>query len=154
METRKMTHEEFKNYRKESIGEYAAEHVRAGDWEEDGSLEKADKEFLSLLPEGIDTPGHHLYSICKDLQVIGMFWLAVREAGKGWVYDVKIREEHRGKGYGEKTMNEIEYLGKELGLQSIRLHVFGHNHIARELYKKIGYNETNVFMEKQLTEHM
>ena len=32
----------------------------------------------------------------------------------------------------------------------IQLHVFGHNSGARALYRKLGYEETNVIMTKRL----
>lgn len=47
-------------------------------------------------------------------------------------------------------MKEIEIIGEEIGLKSIRLHVFGHNKIARRLYEKLGYIETNIKMKKVL----
>jgi len=47
-------------------------------------------------------------------------------------------------------MKEIEIFAKSIGLKSIGLHVFGHNKLARDLYKKLGYVETNINMKKIL----
>ncbi|SDJ14133.1 GNAT family N-acetyltransferase [Salimicrobium halophilum] len=152
MDVREMTVEEFEAYRTRAVAEYAEEHVKAGDWEGEGAPEKADEEFRSLLPNGVHTENHHLFSISEGETVIGMFWLAVVDKEKGWIYDIKLDESARGKGYGKETMSEIDRLGKDLGLRTIRLHVFGHNHIARQLYEKTGYRETNVIMEKELSD--
>jgi len=47
-------------------------------------------------------------------------------------------------------MKEIEKVGQELGMKKIGLHVFGHNKVARGLYDKLGYQTTNVLMEKEI----
>ncbi len=45
-----MTPPEFDAFLERSVPEYAAEHVRAGNWTESESLEKSRKEFEHLLP--------------------------------------------------------------------------------------------------------
>ena len=47
-------------------------------------------------------------------------------------------------------MTALEETVRALGLDEIRLHVFGHNGAARALYRKLGFVETNVMMAKQL----
>lgn len=47
-------------------------------------------------------------------------------------------------------MKQAEIIAKEVGLKMIGLHVFGHNKVARGLYEKSGYTETNIKMEKTL----
>jgi ribosomal protein S18 acetylase RimI-like enzyme len=37
-----------------------------------------------------------------------------------------------------------------MGINSIRLHVFGYNHSAIAMYQKLGYETTNLQMEKKL----
>ena len=39
---------------------------------------------------------------------------------------------------------------RELGLDSISLHVFGHNHAAIALYQAAGYETTDLHMVKKL----
>ncbi len=48
------------------------------------------------------------------------------------------------------TMQALDEYCKEHDIKSIRLHVFGHNQIAYELYKKMGFETTNYYMEKAL----
>ncbi|HET7142394.1 MAG TPA: GNAT family N-acetyltransferase, partial [Anaerolineales bacterium] len=61
-----------------------------------------------------------------------------------------IEERFRGKGYGKSLMLLLEEKAREMGLKSLELHVFGSNHIARNLYEAIGYEITNVLMRKTL----
>ncbi|SET80116.1 Acetyltransferase (GNAT) family protein [Salinibacillus kushneri] len=81
---------------------------------------------------------------------MGMIWLAQRSNEKGFICDVNIWEGNQGRGYGKQAMKELELVAKKLGLKSIGLHVFGHNQIARGLYEKLGYIETDILMEKKI----
>lgn len=47
-------------------------------------------------------------------------------------------------------MEALEPLARSLGYDTIRLHVFGDNTIARNLYQAVGYAETDVTMVKQI----
>jgi len=68
-----------------------------------------------------------------------------------FIYDFVIDEAHRRKGYGEQAMLAAEVQATALGYDTIALHVFGHNHAARALYEKLGYEITNINMAKKLT---
>jgi ribosomal protein S18 acetylase RimI-like enzyme len=61
-----------------------------------------------------------------------------------------VEENQRGKGYGKQAMLMIEEKARELGLNSIGLHVFGSNKVARSLYEAVGYEVTSVNMSKKL----
>lgn len=92
-----------------------------------------------------------MYSIFQDQQLVGMIWIAktsTTNPDQGYIFDFIIYEPHRGKGYGKQAMKEIEIIAKELGMNKIGLHVFGHNTIARGLYEKLGYEITNINMMK------
>jgi ribosomal protein S18 acetylase RimI-like enzyme len=67
-----------------------------------------------------------------------------------FIYDIIIFEEYRRRGYGEATMLAVEEKVREQGLNSIALHVFGHNHAAKTLYEKIGYEITDINMMKKV----
>ncbi|WP_261793555.1 N-acetyltransferase [Staphylococcus xylosus] len=74
----------------------------------------------------------------------------VKEEKKCFIYDIKIKDTYRGKGLGTKTMECIEEYCKDKDVESIGLHVFGHNKRAVSLYNKIGFETTNYRMEKRL----
>jgi ribosomal protein S18 acetylase RimI-like enzyme len=44
----------------------------------------------------------------------------------------------------------LEELARGMGIREVALHVFGHNHAARALYEKAGYEITNINMTRTL----
>ena len=60
---------------------------------------------------------------------------------KGWVEDVVVDVEHRGKGIGRKLMEKLVELGKEKGLTEILLFSADKRIEAINLYKSLGFKE-------------
>jgi ribosomal protein S18 acetylase RimI-like enzyme len=145
----------YAEYLPRSIAEYAEEKVKAGNFLPEDALQRSEGEFRELLPKDLQTPDNYLYSIVNDAgENVGILWVAHSTRGgksRAFVYDFAIDEAHRRKGYGEQAFVALEAKVKELGLDTISLHVFGHNHAARALYEKLGYVTTNISMEKKLT---
>jgi RimJ/RimL family protein N-acetyltransferase len=149
-----MSAEAWEAWRVASIRGYAEEKVTAGTWPSDSAQERAVAEFGELLPQGQQTPGHEFRAIVTESQEpVGVIWLAPqREIGSGaaFIFDIVINEDRRGRGYGRAAMEALEPLARSLGYDKIRLHVFGHNAVARNLYASVGYSETDLMMEKRL----
>ncbi|CAG0931800.1 diamine N-acetyltransferase [Thermoflexales bacterium] len=150
-----MTETEYQAYLDISIREYAEDKVKAGNWQPEEALERSAQEFQRLLPEGVATRDQYLYNIEEAALGIkvGMIWLARIMQGAHaimFIYDFRIDEPYRRKGYGEQAMRAAEDQAKTLGLDTIALHVFGYNHAARALYEKLGYETTNINMAKKL----
>ncbi len=149
-----MAPDAFERWREQSIRGYAADKTRAGAWLEDEALERAGREFDRLLPQGLGTPAQELRSILADDGMdIGFVWLGPKDVPDGrtcFIWDIEIRAEARGRGYGRAALLAIEPLARELGYDAIGLHVFGDNTVARELYRTSGYIETDVSMVKAL----
>ena len=150
-----MNQSELDGYLAKLIPEYADEHVKAGNWDAEGAVERSKEEIGTLLPKGVESPNQHLFSIHDDEtnNNIGILWFAEREEGGGkiaFIYDIELQSEYRGKGWGAEAMPLLEPKVRELGIKTISLHVFGKNAVARNLYEKMGYEVTNVLMSKQL----
>ncbi|GGH60268.1 putative N-acetyltransferase YycN [Paenibacillus silvae] len=145
-----MNSTEFQEYLNSAIKSYAESNVQSGNWSEQESISKATEQYAQLLPDDEKTPNNKLFTIRFDGKEVGMIWLALKPNNKGFIYDIRIKEDYRGRGFGKKAMEDIEKAGRELGIKSIGLHVFAHNPIARSLYEKLGYKETSVVMEKKL----
>lgn len=145
-----MNSDEFRRYLSFAIKNYADEHVKAGNWNEVEAFDKATAEFENLLPEGENTVNHHLFTIRDKEREVGMIWFAHRSNEKGYIYDINIWDGNQGCGYGKIAMKELELFAQKLDLKYIGLHVFGHNKIARGLYEKLGYLETDIIMEKKI----
>jgi GNAT superfamily N-acetyltransferase len=145
--------EPYHEYRRDLVREYAADKVRAGAWSQAEAEGRAARDVDGLLPEGPATQDHFLYSVRDDSTdaEVGIVWFALRVSGVGrsvWIYDIIIHENFRRKGYASRTLELVEDRAKELGASSVELHVFGHNHGARALYEKKGYNATSITMAK------
>lgn len=148
-----MTQPEFDVYYEALIPDYAADNVRAGYWTESESLEKSRKQTEGLLPQGLQTKDHYLYTLRDNDQSIGMVWLKAeldRPVKSGFIFDVRIDEPFRGKGYGKEIMLLAEEKARELGIKRIGLHVFGYNEVAKKLYERIGYRYSSYNMLKDL----
>ena len=151
-----MSQTEFEAYLESSVQDYAQEHVRTGNWSAEKALQMAEESFHKLLPDGLATSNQYLFTVEDETlgQKVGVLWFAVekREAGpRAFVYDVQIDEAYRRRGYGTQAFEALETKVRELGLTRIMLHVFGHNHAARTMYAKLGYEVVNLIMSKTLS---
>ena len=148
-----MTQLEYEAFLERLIPDYAADNVRAGYWDESEALEKSRQETERLLPQGLRSENHHLFTLYDGDQAVGIIWLKAnvdRPIKSGFIFDVEIKEEFRGKGYGKQIMLLIEEKARELELKSIGLHVFAYNKVAKNLYEGIGYEVSSLNMIKKL----
>lgn len=153
-----MTQAEYDAWHKITVQEYADEKVKSGNWPATGALERSVEEHHKLLPQGLASPNNYLYTIWAELApgastaAVGVLWLAVPDwkPPLAFVYDILIYEPYRRRGYATQALLAMEDKVKPLGLDTIGLHVFGHNHGARALYEKAGYEVTDINMAKKL----
>lgn len=148
-----MAQEDFAAYLERSVREYAAEHVKTGNWKESESLEKSRAEFNKLLPNGLQSKDEFVYSIVDEStgRKMGILWVEVKmdeTPRRAFGYDFWIAEEFRGKGFGKQALMALDEILKSKDVEFMGLHVFGHNTNAFELYKKMGFEITNVQMKK------
>jgi ribosomal protein S18 acetylase RimI-like enzyme len=137
-----------------SIRGYASDMVRVGTWPAEGAEARAESRFARVVPAGRATAGHEFRSIMNDAgETVGALWFAPDgEIGRGtaFIWDIVIRPEYRGRGYGRAAREALEAFVGALGYDAIRLHVFGDNDAAHHLYRSVGYSETDVSMVKRL----
>ncbi|MGP0584647.1 GNAT family N-acetyltransferase [Paenibacillus timonensis] len=150
-----MSKSEYQAFRSRSVREYAEEKVAAGAWKDDDAPALSEAVFRRFLPGDQETEGAYLFSVKENDQLtsVGHLWFNVMEQEKGpaaFILDILIYEEFQGKGYGQATMTALEEKVRELGLNTIGLHVFGHNQRAYHLYQKMGYIVTDIQMSKTL----
>lgn len=154
LKLKKMANKEYEDYLSSAVEKYAQEKINSGNWPEENAIERSKKIFEKLLPAGLETENHYLFSIYNNAQHLGYIWFKIDEENKDVVFlnDIIIFKEYRGKGYGKKTMKLLEKKVKELNCKKIQLHVFGHNKVAISLYKKLNFKITNLKMEKNIKE--
>ena len=117
--------------------------------------EKARRDFETLWPDGVAGPDHWIYALedGDDDGDVGYLWLSERDnQGRKvlWIYDIEVDERLRGRGHGRAAMGLVEEQARERGLARVELNVFGGNEVARTLYRSLGYEESAVWMGKDL----
>jgi ribosomal protein S18 acetylase RimI-like enzyme len=151
LRVRAMRQEEFRLYRQRAVGEYAAENIRAGNWNPEEAEERAARETNELLPDGVDTAGMVLLVGETAGGVVGLVWVGAAPAGRSgwWIYDIEVVPAQRGRGYGRALLEAAEREAQLRGAESIGLNVFGGNDAARGLYESSGYEVAATHMRKR-----
>lgn len=150
-----LTAEQYEVWLPRAIAEYAEDKVAAGQWSADAAVERSRNDHAELLPQGVATPGHLLWSLVRtsDREPVGMLWINVVEKPTrgAFIFNIEIYPPFRRHGFATQAMTKLEEEVRRLGVDDIGLHVFGHNTAARPLYEKLGYVATNINMSKRLT---
>lgn len=113
----------------------------------------AEQQVKSLLVDGSKTKGHLiLEALDKETgEVVGHLWVNADEDKKrAFLYDIVVLERFRGTGYGRSIMNLLHADLKQMGMETVELHVFAENSAALDLYRKQGYNMVSCNMLKDL----
>ena len=141
---------DFDRFLENEISNYAADHVRNGNWSPEGALEKSRKEFESILPDGSRSKDQYVWSIVdEESNKIGVLWVQVKNQ-QAFIYNFVIEEALRGKGFGKQALTAMDEKLEAMNVKSVGLHVFGDNIGAQELYKKMGFEITGIHMRKYL----
>ncbi|MFD6280155.1 GNAT family N-acetyltransferase [Streptomyces sp. NPDC060209] len=150
---RPMTEREYDEWAAASVGIYTQEWVERGVPEEQ-ARRKSETDHATNLPDGLATPGMYFHVLVHQGAVVGHVWVARRETPDGedlgYVFDVEVREEYRGRGYGRALMHLAEDVTLDAGLGLLGLHVFASNTPALRLYESLGYEVTQYNLAKAL----
>lgn len=148
-----MTSERFVGWNDHLVASFAAEKVEAGNWAEEGAVERSARENAALLPDGVDTPGHDLFVAMLDGREVGWLWLftdPALPAPEAFIYDIEVVESERGRGLGRELLEAAEAWCADHSIGVLRLHVFAHNTTAVSLYESSGFETTNHTMAKHI----
>lgn len=150
-----MTADEYADYRVRSQREYAQQIADSGQLDLEAAVQRSAVEFAQLLPDGLDSPGMHLWTAeaGDPAEPVGLGWLELRRRTSGvsaWIYDIHVAAARRGTGLGRGIMEALHEAARELGATSISLNVFGHNAAAIGLYDSLGYAVTAQQMKREL----
>jgi ribosomal protein S18 acetylase RimI-like enzyme len=143
-----MTWDEFDAWSELSAQGFAARLADAGLMTPQEAAGYARRQLADLLPEGIATPLHLLWTVREAVPgqpVVGHLWLRVAPAPgvdpvvEAYVFDVELVEAARGRGLGTATMLAAEEAARDLGAGVIRLNVFVQDVPALRMYERLGY---------------
>jgi len=147
---RRMDQDEFARWLPIMRDSYAEDIVRSGS-DEDAARRKAIEDTEQLFPGERPSPDQYVFVVEADGEAVGDLWFAERATGLGrclWIYDIRIDEAYRGRGYGREAMLLAEVEARQRGYNRIGLNVFGNNDVARSLYRSLGYEENAIVMSK------
>ena len=150
-----ITQDDFAQFLESEIAEYAQDKVKSGNWLAEDALEKSRAEFMSLLPDGLQTRDQFIFTIFDEQtgQKLGVLWVQVKMDGRprrAFINDFVIEPQFRGQGFGKLALQALDKKLEEMGVESVSLHVFAHNTQAIGLYEKMGYAVTNLYMGKSI----
>jgi GNAT superfamily N-acetyltransferase len=132
---------------------YADEMVSEAGLDRERAEVKATEDVERLFPGGKPSAEQLVLVIEADGEAVGDLWLAERDDSFQrclFVFDVRLEEGHRGRGYGKAAMTFAEEEARRRGFDTVALNVFGRNTVARNLYRSLGYEENAVAMSKKL----
>lgn len=82
--------------------------------------------------------------------IVGQTTGTISELTFGYVYDVFVEEEFRGKGVGKLLLEKAEDYCRRKGHSRIALSVSATNDSAIKLYSRIGYKTERIAMAKEI----
>ena len=144
---------DFDTFLEQEIVDYSQDKIKSGNWLAETALEKSRAEFMSLLPDGLQTKDQFIFTILDDTSQtkLGVLWVQVKmdeNPRRAFINDFVIEPQFRGQGFGKQALQALDTKMEEMYVESIMLHVFAHNATAINLYEKMGYEITNLYMRK------
>lgn len=143
---------EFDAWWAAAVPTYAEDKVVSGAWPAAGANERAAGEFSALLPQGRETPNHHVFSIVAPGGVaVGALWFAIERWDSqqvAYVYNILVQPGRRRQGHARQALLALEPEVRRRGASGIALHVFAHNAAAKALYAQLGYHSAHFNLYK------
>src|SRR5215203_7518814 len=149
-----MSDEEYADFRERSEVSYAAAIAASRAVSSPEARHQAAEDHDRLLPEGVRTPGHYLWTAYEGNEAVGDLWLHVETKPDGphaFGYGIEVRPELRRRGYGRAIAAAAEQKCREMNVVSIGLTVFGPNKATQSLYEDMGFEVTVLQMRKHLS---
>jgi ribosomal protein S18 acetylase RimI-like enzyme len=69
----------------------------------------------------------------------------------GYIYDIYVKKEFRGKGIGKQLIKKAEDYCRERGYTRLSLMVSARNQPALRLYESTGFQKDQIYMDKEIS---
>ncbi len=117
-------------------------------------IEISEEKAVAMLQGVLDKGGFYLIAKEEDGTITGWILLGKNtdyftDQTYGFIYEIYVLPEHRGKGLSKLLINEGNAYWKSQGYDEVRLNVFASN-FAKEIYRKMGFEEVNFIMKAKL----
>ena len=143
----------FPAFAEESKRSFAEAQVAAGLMPAADAAAYAEQQLPLLLPDGLGTPGQHIWTVHEGDAEIGHVWLRVQLEPGGWeayLLDIALHPDVRGRGLGRATMLAAEEQARGFDARVMLLNVFGYNRPALRLYARLGYQPVAALLARPL----
>jgi GNAT superfamily N-acetyltransferase len=164
-----LTDAEYADFAEGHVAEAARQRVEAGERTPAEAPERARLEQADLLADRLRSQGHTFLKGCTaDGGVVGWLWISpapaflerygVRDPARArWINQITVRDDLRGRGYGQALLAAIHANLAVQGAEAVYLRVYDWNTAARRLYARCGYEvvrqfATDAHLRKRLTE--
>ena len=155
---RRMTSSEFDAFAEYSARDYANDLMHNQGLDAASAAAQARREFLDMLPDGVDTDSNALMVVEADGRSVGAIWYlyevtdGVRHA---FLNDFIIAPDERRKGYASAALAEMEAEASAHSCAEVRLYVWNGNLPGLNLYAGCGYStfrrtDDGIYMNKKL----
>jgi ribosomal protein S18 acetylase RimI-like enzyme len=150
-----MTPQTFEEFKQQSQASYAGDFAKVEDISFETALKNASEQFERLVSGGLETQGQLFFDVLETATAkrLGFLWLGIQDRyGRkiASINDIMIEPSGRGRGLGKALMKLVEIESKKHGAVRVRLHVFHHNEVAKNLYTSMGFNPTSIDMRKEI----
>ena len=119
-------------------------------------VERAKETFGKRLDALLGRSGNEFYvaQVGNDDRIAGYVWFGVSQrpfsdTQIGWIYDILVLPEHRGRGVGEALLKHALKVSKEKGFAQTGLMVNAKNKAAWSLYEKLGFQTEYRIMNRK-----
>lgn len=148
-----MNEREYSIYIKDKIDRYAVT-IKENTFEvtDISPFDRAEIAISGYLPNGFHTKNHEFYNIFASGNIVGNVWIKVDEESKSaFLYEIYLKKLYRSNGIGKKVMTELESHLSSRNIVYFKLHVFGNNEHAINLYNNLGFHVAGINMFKEIT---
>jgi len=107
VQLRPMSDDEFAGWLPQMRDGYAQDMVRNGGMSSERAKAKAAEDVERLFPGGCSSAEQFVFMIEADGEPVGDLWVAERDDAfhrSLFVYDLRVAERYRGRGYGKAAM--------------------------------------------------
>lgn len=149
-----MNEEQFRTFATHSSSGYAQDIEQTYLLPKDLAQRQALEIYNELLPDGLDTPEHYLFSLrSRTGEDVGVLWFGINSDHGSttlFIYDIEIHPHAQRCGHGKKALEHVESWARAHGIRRIELNVFAHNKAGLALYSAYGLEPHEITMSKRL----
>ncbi len=115
--------------------------------------------MIEFYESVINNPSFHFLVVEDENKYVGYAWIEIRTYSENvfrksyqsvFVNQISVDESRRNRGYGTKLMDEVCRVAKENNIDLIELDYWTNNSIAKDFYKKHGFEVYREFVFKKV----